>query len=65
MQTHNFTIFQLQLKSLETTLAGSLRREKMAENSVTQLEAEIELLNRLVRLTSLFHSKIGIHFKQV
>ncbi|KAH6772638.1 hypothetical protein C2S51_011042 [Perilla frutescens var. frutescens] len=37
-----------QLKSLETTLAGSLRREKMAETSVTQLEAEIELLNRLV-----------------
>ncbi|KAL8554411.1 hypothetical protein ACS0TY_002561 [Phlomoides rotata] len=37
-----------QLKTLENTLAGSLRREKMAENSITQLEAEIQLLNRLV-----------------
>ncbi|XP_047980300.1 kinesin-like protein KIN-12D [Salvia hispanica] len=37
-----------QLKSLETTLAGSLRRERMAETSVTQYEAEIEQLNRLV-----------------
>ncbi|KAL1534695.1 kinesin-like protein KIN-12D [Salvia divinorum] len=37
-----------QLKSLETTLAGSLRRERMAETSVTQFEAEIEQLNRLV-----------------
>ncbi|XVE93307.1 hypothetical protein REPUB_Repub01dG0180300 [Reevesia pubescens] len=38
-----------QLKSLETTLAGSLRREQMAETSVQKLEAEIEQLNRLVR----------------
>ncbi|KAL0356784.1 UNVERIFIED_CONTAM: Kinesin-like protein KIN-12D [Sesamum calycinum] len=37
-----------QLKSLETTLAGSLRREQMAETSIKQLEAEIEQLNRLV-----------------
>ncbi|XP_057787421.1 kinesin-like protein KIN-12D [Salvia miltiorrhiza] len=37
-----------QLKSLETTVAGSLRREKMAETSVTQFKAEIEQLNRLV-----------------
>ncbi|XP_011088306.1 kinesin-like protein KIN-12D [Sesamum indicum] len=37
-----------QLKSLETTLAGSLRREQMAETSIQQLEAEIEQLNRLV-----------------
>ncbi|XP_052194542.1 kinesin-like protein KIN-12D [Diospyros lotus] len=38
-----------QLKSLETTLAGALRREQMAESSIKQLEAEIEQLNRLVR----------------
>ncbi|KAJ4965860.1 hypothetical protein NE237_017709 [Protea cynaroides] len=38
-----------QLKSLETILAGSLRREKMADTSIKQLEAEIEQLNRLVR----------------
>lgn len=37
-----------QLKSLETTLAGSLRREQMAETSIKQLEAEVEQLNRLV-----------------
>ncbi|WCJ33783.1 phragmoplast orienting kinesin 2 [Euphorbia peplus] len=38
-----------QLKSLETTLAGALRREQMAENCIKKLEAEIEHLNRLVR----------------
>ncbi|KAL3621187.1 hypothetical protein CASFOL_036099 [Castilleja foliolosa] len=37
-----------QLKSLETTLAGALRREQMAEATVQQLQAEIEQLNRLV-----------------
>ncbi|KAG5063028.1 hypothetical protein JHK85_004211 [Glycine max] len=37
------------LHSLETTLAGALRREQMAEISIKQLEAEIEQLNRLVR----------------
>lgn len=39
-----------QLKSLETTLAGALRREQMAETSIKKLEAEIEQLNRLVVL---------------
>ncbi|KAJ4963751.1 hypothetical protein NE237_023690 [Protea cynaroides] len=38
-----------QLKSFETILAGALRREKMADTSIKQLEAEIEQLNRLVR----------------
>ncbi|PON49199.1 Kinesin-like protein [Parasponia andersonii] len=38
-----------QLKCLETTLAGALRREQMAETSIKQLEAEIEHLDRLVR----------------
>jgi len=36
------------LKTLETTLAGALRREQMAETSIKQLEAEVEQLNRLV-----------------
>ncbi|KAK1276832.1 Kinesin-like protein KIN12B [Acorus gramineus] len=38
-----------QLKYLEKTLAGSLRREKMSDTTIKQLEAEIEQLNRLVR----------------
>ncbi|XP_058069283.1 kinesin-like protein KIN-12D [Magnolia sinica] len=38
-----------QLKSLETTLAGALRREQMADTAIKQLDAEIEQLNRLVR----------------
>ncbi|CAA7052987.1 unnamed protein product [Microthlaspi erraticum] len=38
-----------QLKSLESTLAGSLRREHVADASIKKLEAEIEHLNRLVR----------------
>ncbi|KAH0926931.1 hypothetical protein HID58_019187 [Brassica napus] len=38
-----------QLKSLEITLAGSLRREHVADASIKNLEAEIEHLNRLVR----------------
>ncbi|CAA0807566.1 Phragmoplast orienting kinesin 2 [Striga hermonthica] len=37
-----------QLKSLETTLAGALRREQMADATVQQLQAEIQQLNRLV-----------------
>lgn len=39
-----------QLKCFETTLAGALRREQMAETSIKELEAEIEQLNRLVFL---------------
>ncbi|CAI9270564.1 unnamed protein product [Lactuca saligna] len=38
-----------QLKSLETSLTGALRRDQMSEASIKQLEAEIEQLNRLVR----------------
>uniref|UniRef100_A0A7N0TDF2 Kinesin motor domain-containing protein n=1 Tax=Kalanchoe fedtschenkoi TaxID=63787 RepID=A0A7N0TDF2_KALFE len=40
---------ETKLKSLEMMLAGSLRREQMAESSIKQLEAEIQQLNRLVR----------------
>ncbi|KAB2602968.1 phragmoplast orienting kinesin 2-like [Pyrus ussuriensis x Pyrus communis] len=36
------------LKSLETTLAGALRREQIAEATIKQLEAENEQLNHLV-----------------
>ncbi|KZV17756.1 phragmoplast orienting kinesin 2 [Dorcoceras hygrometricum] len=42
-------VSSIQVKSLEFTLAGALRREQMAETSYKQLEAEIEQLNRLVR----------------
>ncbi|KAJ4804426.1 phragmoplast-associated kinesin-related protein [Rhynchospora pubera] len=38
-----------QWKSLEATLAGALRRERVSETTIKQLEAEIEQLNRLVR----------------
>ncbi|XP_024960060.1 kinesin-like protein KIN-12D [Cynara cardunculus var. scolymus] len=38
-----------QLKSLETSLTGALRREQMSETNIKQLEAEIQHLNRLVR----------------
>lgn len=41
-------LIYVKLKSLETTLAGALRREQMAESSIKQREAEIEQLNRLV-----------------
>ncbi|XP_047338368.1 kinesin-like protein KIN-12D isoform X2 [Impatiens glandulifera] len=37
-----------QIKSLETTLAGVLRREQIADSTIKQLEAEIEQLNLLV-----------------
>ncbi|XP_017698849.2 kinesin-like protein KIN-12F [Phoenix dactylifera] len=46
---HIIRVSTKQLKSLEATLAGALRREKMADNAIKQLEAEIEQLNRLVR----------------
>ncbi|CAN0879039.1 Kinesin-like protein KIN-12D [Linum grandiflorum] len=37
------------LKSLESTLAGAMRREQMAETAIKKLEAEVAQLNRLVR----------------
>ncbi|XP_017256133.1 kinesin-like protein KIN-12D [Daucus carota subsp. sativus] len=45
----SLSISSKQFKCLETTLAGALRREQMAEGTIKQLEAEIEQLNRLVR----------------
>ncbi|KAK8458483.1 hypothetical protein SEVIR_3G388200v4 [Setaria viridis] len=38
-----------QLRSLEEALAGALRRESTAENTIRELEIEIEQLNELVR----------------
>lgn len=37
-----------QLKCLEATLKGALRREKFAETEVKRLEAEVAHMNRLV-----------------
>ncbi|KAK4258730.1 hypothetical protein QN277_005145 [Acacia crassicarpa] len=48
-QSKGIRMSSKQLKSLEATVAGALRREQMAETSIKQLEAEIEQLNRLVR----------------
>ncbi|CAN6544238.1 unnamed protein product [Malus baccata var. baccata] len=42
------TLSTKKLKYLETTLAGALRRQQMAEATIKQLEAENEQLNRLV-----------------
>ncbi|KAF8776756.1 hypothetical protein HU200_003494 [Digitaria exilis] len=39
----------MQLRSLEEALAGALRRESTAENTIRELETEIEKLNELVR----------------
>ncbi|OMO53413.1 C2 calcium-dependent membrane targeting [Corchorus capsularis] len=41
-------IHKKQMKRIEAALAGSLRREKMAETTVQKLEAEIEQMNRLI-----------------
>ena len=41
-----------QMKSLEATLVGALRREKLAETAVMRLDAEIEQMNRLVCLAA-------------
>ncbi|XP_073006055.1 kinesin-like protein KIN-12F isoform X2 [Typha latifolia] len=49
LSLHSIRVSNKQLKSLEATLVGSLRREKMADTTIKQLEAEIEQLNRLVR----------------
>ncbi|CAL9042921.1 unnamed protein product [Musa banksii] len=45
---HHSWPFVMQLKSLESILAGALRREKMADTTIKQLEAEIKQLNCLV-----------------
>lgn len=52
-----------QLKSLETTLTGALRREQMTETSIKQLEAEIEQLNRLVNALTNSLVYMFFHFK--
>nr|KAJ0202303.1 hypothetical protein LSAT_V11C600323780 [Lactuca sativa] len=47
-----------QLKSLETSLTGALRRDQMSEASIKQLEAEIEQLNRLLHLVFTYNIPI-------
>lgn len=37
---------------MEAVLVGALRREKMADNALQNLVAEIEHMNRLVRLVT-------------
>lgn len=61
--TKNLYIFIYQLKSLEITLAGSLRREHVADASIKKLEAEIEHLNRLVILFYLHCSHSHLCFR--
>ena len=39
-----------QVKSVEIVLASALRREKVADTTIKQLQAEIEQLNRLVEM---------------
>ncbi|GLT63701.1 hypothetical protein SLA2020_362450 [Shorea laevis] len=55
-----------QLKSLETTLAGALRREQKAETSIKNLEAEIEKLNSLVhqREEEMRSTKMMLRFRE-
>lgn len=44
-----------QIKQLEASLIGALRREEMAEIAVRRLEAEIKHMNHLVSLVFLEH----------
>ncbi|RZR99600.1 hypothetical protein BHM03_00029181 [Ensete ventricosum] len=51
MSGYNSCVFAYgQLKSLESILAGALRREKMADTTIKQLKAEINQLNCLLEL---------------
>ncbi|KAM7253486.1 hypothetical protein ACFE04_021640 [Oxalis oulophora] len=55
-----------QLKSLEATLAGAMRREQMAETCIKKLEAEIKHLNHLVcqREEESKSSKMMLRFRE-
>lgn len=46
----------MQMKCLEATLVGALRREKFAETEVRRLEAEVGQMNRLVCLVKIICS---------
>ncbi|XVF38949.1 hypothetical protein REPUB_Repub20aG0147000 [Reevesia pubescens] len=54
------------MQRMEATLAGSLRREKMAETAIQKLEAEIEQINRLVcqREEDVQRTKMMLRFRE-
>ncbi|XWS14274.1 hypothetical protein CRYUN_Cryun36dG0108600 [Craigia yunnanensis] len=54
------------MRRMEATLAGSLRREKMAEKTIQKLEAEIEQINRLVcqREEDVQRTKMMLRFRE-
>ncbi|GMJ08360.1 hypothetical protein HRI_004505200 [Hibiscus trionum] len=54
------------MKRMEATLAGSLRREKMAETTILKLEAEIEQMKRLVcqKDEDVQHTKMMLRFRE-
>ncbi|KAK9003893.1 hypothetical protein V6N11_018788 [Hibiscus sabdariffa] len=55
-----------QMRRLEATLAGSLRREKMAETAILKLEAELEQMKRLVcqKDEDVQHTKMMLRFRE-
>ncbi|KAK8582314.1 hypothetical protein V6N13_032069 [Hibiscus sabdariffa] len=54
------------MRRLEATLAGSLRREKMAETAILKLEAELEQMKRLVcqKDEDVQHTKMMLRFRE-
>ncbi|XVF62368.1 hypothetical protein PTKIN_Ptkin09bG0002100 [Pterospermum kingtungense] len=59
-------IHKNKMRRMEATLAGSLRREKMAETAIQKLEAEIEHMNRLVcqREEDVQRTKMMLRFRE-
>ncbi|KAK6265212.1 hypothetical protein QUC31_016049 [Theobroma cacao] len=59
-------IHNKKMKRMEATLAGSLRREKMAEVAIRKLEAEIEQMNRLIcqREEDVQRAKMMLRFRE-
>ncbi|XP_057475426.1 kinesin-like protein KIN-12C isoform X2 [Actinidia eriantha] len=64
---HNtLSVRKRKMKSLEATLVGALRREKLAETAVMRLDAEIEQMNRLAlqREEDCLHAKMILRFRE-
>ncbi|XP_021290851.1 kinesin-like protein KIN-12C, partial [Herrania umbratica] len=59
-------IHNKKMKRMEATLAGSLRREKMAEIAIRKLEAEIEQMNCLIcqREEDVQRAKMMLRFRE-
>ncbi|XP_022760764.1 kinesin-like protein KIN-12C isoform X2 [Durio zibethinus] len=59
-------IHKNKIKCMEAILAGSIRREKMAETAIQKLEAEIEQINRLVcqREEDVQRTKMMLRFRE-